>query len=614
MLLLYIIVLLSVSTAYGINYSINYPKEFVYNSKYRYPFSKITGKPLQNLSFYKEMGIDRFYPRYQGQGIRIGIMSTGLNYGHSGFGSHFNAEIQTIVGFDFVGREFNGYNKRKQSGDFIDTCNDHGTNLAGIIGVDSPFFKGIAPKATLGIYKVFGCTGPTTTTVVLEALNRAILHRMQIIMMPEIGIVKNDFIELRAKIEDAAKENIIILTAANNANVAGTNEFMYVGLPVILVGSASIPFKLTHWFTEVDTNERIAFTSICNNMDYSFREPVEVVPVVESALLTPGPYSSSLRGKVLLVPMFKQTVESLIDHAKNVGAVGIIVSKSTLYTRMHCKLPLFNIGKSKLNYLMALGRKYKFSNEFGNVLLEKATLTALSNDAEKSISPLAYPDILAPGTSLMTSVIGRTWLYGLVDHQNAAVAYLAGAISIILESQGGNNIHYETIKELLQRNAEPVESIATSSAAPFARQGAGLFNLHRTLYSNIKLKPYIVDFKSHSSMQQTTTIYINDRIGAKQYRISHKVAKFILINDKGVKTELNPNNSGIEVAITIPKIVDAHPGHSAPVSFTIKIAANIHENHMLLYSGYITVSAIIPNSNAKAPETASISFHGTMVH
>lgn len=40
---------------------------------------------------------------------------------------------------------------------------------------------GVAPGATLGAYRVFGCTGGTTDDILIEALNQAAADGMQII-------------------------------------------------------------------------------------------------------------------------------------------------------------------------------------------------------------------------------------------------------------------------------------------------------------------------------------------------------------------------------------------------------------------------------------------------
>jgi hypothetical protein len=78
------------------------------------------------------------------------------------------------------------------------------------------------------------------------------------------------------------------------------NGFSYVDLSIITVGTATMPYKLAHWFTEVGTNRRIESTSYYNNMDYNLGE-VHIVPVDRKMLKLPKPYTYGLQGKVTMI-------------------------------------------------------------------------------------------------------------------------------------------------------------------------------------------------------------------------------------------------------------------------------------------------------------------------
>jgi subtilisin family serine protease len=51
-------------------------------------------------------------------------------------------------------------------------CNGHGSHCAGIVAAgENPYgFVGVAPQATLGAYRIFGCTGSAANDVVSRAL------------------------------------------------------------------------------------------------------------------------------------------------------------------------------------------------------------------------------------------------------------------------------------------------------------------------------------------------------------------------------------------------------------------------------------------------------------
>jgi subtilisin family serine protease len=144
-----------------------------------------------------------------GDGIRIGIIDTGIDYTHADFGGPGTTAAYTgnnraiiepgtfptakvVGGRDFAGDAYTGANAPVPDSDPLD-CNGHGTHVAGTaagFGVNSngttytgsydgttPFSSlsigpGVAPKAQLYALKVFGCAGSTGLTT--QAINWAV--------------------------------------------------------------------------------------------------------------------------------------------------------------------------------------------------------------------------------------------------------------------------------------------------------------------------------------------------------------------------------------------------------------------------------------------------------
>jgi hypothetical protein len=214
----------------------------------------------------------------------------------------------------------------------------------------------------------------------------------------------------------------------------------------------------------------------------------------------------------------------------------------------------------------------------------------------------------------MTSVIKQSIPYDYISDPDGVVAYLAGAIGIILQTQDEKHINYKIIKEILQRSAEPLQYMLLSAAVPFTRQSAGLFNLYKSIYSHMNVTPNIIDFSKHLNMQQTKTIYISNRIVAKKYILSYKNTIFISIDDKDVETELDSTTSNIQREVAIPTMVNANLGQNTPVNIDVCIPNSVLPNHRLLYYGYITISADSLNNSSRSPETVMVPFHGVMIH
>ncbi|HXC77905.1 MAG TPA: S8 family serine peptidase [Candidatus Acidoferrum sp.] len=166
-------------------------------------------------------------PGFRGEGIKVAIIDTGIDYTHANFGGPgtvgaWNAAFAASTapadpslfgcptckvkgGIDLVGDAYNANDPTSvpvPDPNPLD-CNSHGTHVSGTaagygVTVDgktyngpynsaayngNPFLigPGVAPKADLYMIRVFGCSG--STQVVVEALDWAVQHNMDVISM-----------------------------------------------------------------------------------------------------------------------------------------------------------------------------------------------------------------------------------------------------------------------------------------------------------------------------------------------------------------------------------------------------------------------------------------------
>ncbi|HEX2515744.1 MAG TPA: S8 family serine peptidase, partial [Chloroflexota bacterium] len=132
---------------------------------------------------------------FSGEGVRVAVMDSGIDYHHPDLGGCFGSGCKVAFGHDFVGDAFNfdsdspGYNPVPRPDRDPDDCpvlagdtGGHGTHVAGIVGANGTV-KGVAPGVTLGAYRVFGCSGPTSSVVILAAMDRVRADRVQVLNM-----------------------------------------------------------------------------------------------------------------------------------------------------------------------------------------------------------------------------------------------------------------------------------------------------------------------------------------------------------------------------------------------------------------------------------------------
>jgi len=214
---------------------------------------------------------------YRGEGIKVAIIDTGIDYTHANFGgpgtvAAYNAANATDTaaadpslfgpaaprvkgGFDLVGDAYTGSNTPASDPNPLD-CNGHGSHVAGTAagsGVTSggatytgPYnasiytpnaFRigpGVAPKADIYSYRVFGCTGSTNVTV--DAINMAVDADVDVINM-SLGSpfgTANDASAVAAT--NATNAGVIVLASSGNN---GANPYI-TGAPAAGTGAISV--------------------------------------------------------------------------------------------------------------------------------------------------------------------------------------------------------------------------------------------------------------------------------------------------------------------------------------------------------------------------------------
>lgn len=220
-------------------------------------------------------------PNLRGEGIKIGVIDTGIDYTHANFAGPGTVAAYTAAnladtlpanpllfgplaprvkgGFDLVGDTYNA-NVSALSTPAPDPnpldCNGHGSHTAGTAagsGVTAagaaysgPYnssiytpgaFRigpGVAPKADIYAYRVFGCVGSTNVTV--DAINMAFDDGMDVINM-SLGSVFGAADDASAVAStNVAKAGMIVVASAGNN---GANQYI-TGAPAAGTGAISV--------------------------------------------------------------------------------------------------------------------------------------------------------------------------------------------------------------------------------------------------------------------------------------------------------------------------------------------------------------------------------------
>ena len=289
-----------------------------------------------------------------GQGMRIGIIDSGINSDHPMFlGDGFTAPAGFPLGFaaftndkiivarTYVEPEFG---LRQQDNQTPEDELGHGSQVAGVAGgrlVTSPLatIQGVAPRAFLGNYKVFGnpTVNPTTTAAaVIAAIEDAVEDGMDVINLSLGGPARHpDEDPEQLAISLAVEAGVVVVVAAGNAGpdpysvtspgtspdaitVGATSNDRIFASALEITADASVPMEL----------ERIAYVPGTGDVISEVVGPLPIVSIQtldETELACESLPAGSLSGSVVLIRRGTCFFSTKAQNVWDAEAAGMVV-------------------------------------------------------------------------------------------------------------------------------------------------------------------------------------------------------------------------------------------------------------------------------------------------
>lgn len=202
-----------------------------------------------------------------GAGVKVGIIDSGIEIDHPAFGGTGvpgttpfpNARI--VAGWDFVGDDYNAAGTRPidltpvpdarpqdcaSSGNHPVTgsasSGGHGSHVAGIVGANGGGILGVAPQASLAMYRVFGCYGSTSSDIIIAAMERALADGMQVVNL-SLGARAQwpQYPTSQASARLAKKGVVMVNSAGNNGPGGSAPDALYAaGAPGVAEGAIGV--------------------------------------------------------------------------------------------------------------------------------------------------------------------------------------------------------------------------------------------------------------------------------------------------------------------------------------------------------------------------------------
>ena len=457
-----------------------------------------------------------------GSGVTIAIMDSGLDYTLPEFGGCFGPSCKVRGGFDLVGDDYNdsagpGFqpvphpdaNPLPCDPNFADQQEvlgkgtsdaGHGTHVAGIAAADGQGagqVVGVAPKARLLAYRVFGCNGSTDTDVMIHAMELALADHADVLNM-SIGSAFSNWPESP---EAVASDNLVdagmVVVASIGNSGANGGQLWSAGSPGVghkVIGVASF-----------DNTKATLPSFVVGGASYGYNRAAGSLATVPQSgsgeiVFTGTPTTTndgcnafaahSLDGKIAFIRRGTCGFYNKALNAQHAGAIAVVLYNNTAGALNPTVAPV-PAGAEPVTIPVAAitaadgaaifaGLATKHTLTWTDQTIETPLATAglisdfssFGTDAELQLKP----DIGAPGGQIYS-----TWPHQQFGGHNSisgtsmASPHVAGLAALVLQAKN-KSISPARVQTLLMNTALPkgLNVAATAGLEPTWRQGAGL--------------------------------------------------------------------------------------------------------------------------------------------
>ena len=443
-------------------------------------------------------------PAFHGEHIKIAILDTGADYTHANFGgpgtvAAFNGAFANSTkpadpalfgpnapkvkgGTDLVGDNYNASDPKNNTPVPDDNpldCNGHGSHVAGTaagFGVkdDGTTFRGpydantpnvkfrigpgVAPLADVYAVRVFGCVG--STDVVVEAIDWAVKHGMQIISMSlgaDFG--PEDTADAEAS-EHAAEAGLIVVAAAGNAG----QSVYFLGSPAAgdkTLAAAAMDSTATFPGATLTLNTGTKLTAQNNNAAALPSRSLSIFVLPDTAKTGAEGVSlgcdeneydpAKIAGKlvVALRGVCARVDRAIFGQRHGAAAVVLInndptfgVFEGDIFDPANgsiVTIPLIGVRGNSQTVLSADARALIAAASATLAAAEIANpgfkrFAAFTSGGPRNLDSFLKPDVTAPGVSILSTAIGTGNLGVRLSGTSMATPHVSGVAALALQA------------------------------------------------------------------------------------------------------------------------------------------------------------------------------------
>ncbi|KAL7928967.1 subtilisin-like protein [Trichoderma chlorosporum] len=566
-----------------------------------------------------------------GKGVRISIIDTGVDYNHPALGACFGEGCVVSYGMDLVGDDYDGSNTPVPGPKPFSTCDGHGTHVTGIIGaLPNPMgFTGAAPGATIGMYRVFGCSGDVGADVAIAAVNQAYEDGADIITLSlggSSGWTEDSFSVAVSRVVSAG----VVATVANGNS--GSAGLFTAGTPANGKGVTAVSSVESTWTPFLGTAGYVSTSNSTANQTlfvytpgaYPFPNITLPVFAVTPEFTTDGSYGAcnplndkapaDLSDKVVLLSM---------DECESWAEVTNLQLNNATYVMFYMNGPgsPYSIGSTTVSGLGltgysqgALWLKQISSGQDLHLTFVQSTSSAQSGvfvpnainpnyiDTFTSWGPTwqadINPSITTPGGSILSTWPLPSGGYYIDQGTSMSTPLMASIYALIMEARGIKDP--KTLMNLISSTALQVPfydgtTLYANELAPVAQQGAGIAQAYNAAHTTTLLSVPNIAFNDTDNFVKKTSFSIkNTGKQSVTYTIGHTPSLTMYTYGNGSHFSApfpNPIAQGASAKLAFsPNKITVPAGKSADVTVEATPPHGLNASALPVYSGYITVN------------------------
>ncbi|TQN66943.1 Minor extracellular protease vpr [Colletotrichum shisoi] len=475
-------------------------------------------------------GVDRLHARgILGDGVRISIIDTGVDYLHPALGGCFGQGCKVEFGYDFVGDDYGSRNfTPNPSADPRPGCyaGFHGTHVAGVAGMDAPpnssmfaGLVGVAPRATLGMYRVFGCDGTTSHDAIVAAMQKSVEAGADVVSISicELGAWSGyPLSPLSAAVAALKAKGVAVVAAAGNT---GTRGMFSIKLPAGAdgaLGIASVENSKFPTYPVQDSNGAIfRYGSLhpfpkgvysvvwadrdsgdynfgCSASDYppasQLSGPISnyIIAIKRGRSCSPTQVQSHAIAanytRVITYP--DPTIDDVFVEGHAAPGPFLTADGSEFSMSSAVDDTLFNAAKSPGTYKLFVDSQepYLVDQPGGGL---PNMFSSIGPNADFAFKP----QLAAPGGTILSTLplMEKSRGYGFVSGTSMATPYVSGVYALIKSQLPSLSV--DEIFARMQTTAKQVRMADLDLTAPAIQQGAGLVQADKALFSKSAISP-----------------------------------------------------------------------------------------------------------------------------